>query len=107
MRLISQDGTKDYSYETTSVSIETIMERVVAGMGQTGNYENKVHHYEIVCTDRYGIMGEYSTEEKALKVMETLQQQYMRHLSTVLADVRAKTVYFKFPADEAVNDVSA
>lgn len=77
MRLISQDGTKDYSYETTSVSIETIMERVVADMGQTGNYENKVHHYEIVCTDSYGIMGKYSTKEKALKVMEMLQQAYI------------------------------
>lgn len=91
MRLISQDGTKDYSYETTSVSIETIMERVVAGMGQTGNYENKVHHYEIVCTDSYGIMGEYSTKEKALKVMKNLREDWKDDLA-----------FFYFPADEEV-----
>lgn len=96
MRLISQDEKIDIPYENSAVYI-------VANYGHSK--ENGFHNivgYEIVAHtgDDYWNLGDYSTEEKALKVMEMLQQQYMRYLTTVLADVRAKTVYFKFPADE-------
>lgn len=103
MRLISQDGKIDIPYENSVVYI-------CANYGY--NKEKGFSHiigYKIIANmggDTWN-MGDYSTEEKALKVMEMLQQQYMRHLSTVLADVKSETVYFKFPTDESVNDVSA
>ena len=95
MRLVSQDGKIDIPYENSVLN-------VFANYGYNKEkHFNEIIGYRIIayagdnCLD----LGDYSTKEKALKVMETLQQQYMRHLSTVLADVRAKTVYFKFPTD--------
>lgn len=103
MRLISQDRKIDIPYENSVVY-------VVANYGHSK--ENGFHNivgYEIMAHtgDDYWNIGDYSTEEKALRVMEMLQQQYMRHLTTVLSDAKSESTYFKFPADEAVNDVSA
>lgn len=102
MRLISQDGKTDIPYENCVIHVYN-------------NYGyNKEKHFNYIVG--YRIMafigddsrdlGDYSTEEKALQVMEMLQQQYMRYLTTVLANVKAESTYFKFPSDEAVNEVS-
>lgn len=98
MRLISQDGKTDIPYENSAIY-------VVANYGHSK--ENGFHNiagYEIMAHtgDDYWDLGDYSTEEKALKVMEMLQQQYVGHLMTVLIDVKAESTYFKFPADEEV-----
>lgn len=102
MRLISQDRKIDIPYENSAVYI-------------LANYDyNKEIKYDITgykittCIgDNYWDLGVYSTEEKALRVMEMLQQQYMRYLTTVLSDAKSETTYFKFPADESANDVFA
>lgn len=103
MRLISQDGKVDIPYENSVVYI-------CANYGY--NKEKGFNHiigYKIIANmgDDSFDLGDYSTEEKALRVMEMLQQQYMRYLTTVLSDAKSETTYFKFPADESANDVFA
>ena len=103
MRLISQNGRIDIPYENNVVNVHSVY----------GYNKEKKHHditgYRIIIPigDDTWVLGEYSTEEKALCVMEMLRQQYLLHLSTVLVDVKAESTYFKFPADESVNEVSA
>ena len=103
MRLISQDGEIDIPYENS----------VVYSYADYRYNKEKNYHdiigYKIIASigDGKWTLGDYSTEEKALKVMEMLRQQYMCRLTTVLVDVKAESTYFKFPTDESVNDVSA
>jgi hypothetical protein len=96
MRLISQDRKIDIPYENSVVYVHSVY-----------GYNREEHRIITPMGDDTRILGKYSTEEKALKVMEMLQQQYMRHLTIVLSDVKAETTYFKFPPDESVNEVSA
>ena len=66
MRLISQDGMIDVPYENVCVSI---------------NYRNKnqITAWNFGCEDcEIATMATYSTETKALKVMEMLREQYMK-----------------------------
>lgn len=101
MRLISQDGKIDIPYENSAIY-------VVANYGYSKEkHFNYITGYRIIAHigDDCWDLGDYSTKEKALEVMEMLQQQYMRYLTTVLADVKAETTYFKFPIDESVNDL--
>lgn len=100
MRIISQDGITDIPYENSVVY-------VCANYGY--NKEEHFNHiigYIIIASigDNTWNLGDYSTEEKALCVMEMLQQQYMCHLITVLVDVKAESIYFRFPADEDVKE---
>lgn len=97
MRLISQDGITDIPYENNVVYID-------ANYDYSKGMKYNITGYKIVTPigDDTWLLGEYSTEEKALCVMEMLQQQYMRHLTTVLVDVKAESIYFRFPADEEV-----
>lgn len=106
MRLISQDRMCDCPYESSSVYIRD--------MGtehrlESGEVLKESGRCTIQCNNNIASfkIAEYSTKEKALKVMEMLRQQYMRHLTTVLVDAKAESTYFKFPTDESVNDVSA
>ena len=103
MRLISQDRKIDIPYENSVLNVLANY-----GYNKEKNF-NEIIGYEIMAHTGvdYWNLGDYSTKEKALCVMEMLQQQYMRHLTTVLIDVKTETVYFKFPANESVNDVSA
>ena len=57
MRIISQDGTIDIPYEVAVVYVE--YESIIAKVGD----------------ERYA-MGNYSTEEKAIEVMEHLRRSY-------------------------------
>lgn len=136
MRLISQDGKTDIPYENSAVYI-------IANYGHSkeNGFHNIVGYVIMAHTgDDYWNIGDYSTEEKALKVMEMLQQAYlgrnealnlemseeiaeeMKNIMLkqgygtlhVISEEREPSVdyyplhtYFKFPADEAVNDVSA
>ena len=86
MRLISQDGMIDVPYENVCVSI---------------NYRNKnqITAWNFGCEDcEIVTMATYSTEAKALKVMEILIEEY---LETVY-DYRTKPKAFQFPKDEEV-----
>lgn len=83
MRLISWDGRRDVSYENCHLVINPKTFEIEAITGNT-NFEP--------------VMGIYSTEAKALKVMEMLREEY---LATVY-DYRTRPKVFKFPADEEV-----
>lgn len=66
MRVISQDGTMDFPYESSSVSIHggCINGRIYVRMQLCGGYDDSVD------------VAEYSSKEKALKAMEMLREAY-------------------------------
>lgn len=100
MRVISQDGTIDVSYEMAVVYVEC--EGVIAKVG-----------------DKRYVMGSYSTEKKAVKAMEMLREhnegviflktiintekgtQFVRSLSETNFDKMTQN-YFQFPKDDEV-----
>ncbi len=67
MRVISQDGTMDFPYESSSVSIHggCINGRIYVRMQLCGGYDDSVD------------VAEYSTKVKALKAMEMLREAYV------------------------------
>ena len=87
MRIISQSGRIDIPYEVAVVYVE---------------YESVIAK---VCDERYA-MGNYSTEEKAVKSMEMLREKYLLYKSAT----NEKSFYeffdnpkvFQFPQDEDV-----
>lgn len=83
MRLISQDGMIDVPYENVIINCE----------------KNMAGSYTIYAEDSHCFsLAVYSTEAKALKVVEMLRKEY---LATVY-DYRTRPKVFKFPADEEV-----
>lgn len=100
MRVISQDGTIDVSYEMAVVYVEC--ESVIAKVG-----------------DKRYVMGSYSAEKKAIKAMEMLRDhhenvaflktvintekgtQFVRSLSVTNFDKMTQN-YFQFPKDDEV-----
>ena len=59
MRIISQNGKFDLPYENLAIFVE---------------YENVIARFE---NERY-LLGQYSSEAKAIKAMEMLREQYSR-----------------------------
>ena len=111
MRVISQDGRTDIPYETFVFGVTN--NNAIAGIRDTIARPSEI---------AYGFVAKYSTEEKALKVMEMLREQYRSFKSSSniscgsigflkecsLNEVekmlyRAKEhYYFQFPKDEDV-----
>ena len=89
MRLISQDGEIDVPYEHGSLCIGFIKgeEHII----------NTISYYNYSC-QKGTKLAEYSSEDKALKVMEMLRKEY---LETVY-DYRTRPKVFQFPKDEEV-----
>lgn len=67
MRVISQDGKKDFPYESSSVSIYggCVNGRIYVRMQLCGGYDDSVD------------VADYSTKEKAIKAMEMLRETYI------------------------------
>lgn len=67
MRVISQDGTKDFPYDSSSVSIYVgcVNGRIYVRMQLCGGYDDSVD------------VADYSTKAKALKAMEMLRKTYV------------------------------
>jgi hypothetical protein len=91
MRIISQDGRFDLPYELVAISTHAI------NMGQ-------VIAKPLTNIDRlFCVMGEYSTEEKAVNAMKTLRAEYEKFQETksingnYFALVYPKV--FRFPQD--------
>ena len=100
MRIISQSGRIDIPYEVAVVYVE--YESIIAKVGD----------------ERYA-MGNYSTEEKAFKVMEMLMERHtdnvfcredIQYKAEIMLDERTNIVremmmkceYFQFPKDDEV-----
>ena len=63
MRVISQDGTLDFSYEMSTIFIYGSIENVVA--------------IQPVGDSQLSIIGRYSSKEKAIKAMKMLREAYV------------------------------
>ena len=87
MRLVSQDGMIDVPYDKVVVKVTEHPSKMVI----SALFEREDCMKDIV-------MGYYSTEAKALKVMEMLRKEY---LATVY-DYRTSPKVFKFPDDSDV-----
>lgn len=85
MRLVSQDGKIDVSYEQVAIEIE--------GNDIYCGYSSIVTRH---CTGRR--FAEYSSNEKALKAMEMLQKQFLDYS----CNYHAKSGVFYFPKDEEI-----
>ena len=97
MRLISQDGRGDMPYEN-------FIFRACGG--------DIVASREILTNEKQ-IVARYSTESKALKVMEMLREEYLKHIYGSGGEMATRDLYippfafippkvFKFPDDEEV-----
>lgn len=64
MRVISQDGTKDFPYDSSSVSI------------YVGCVNGRIYVRMQLCGDSVDV-ADYSTKEKAVKAMEMLREAYI------------------------------
>lgn len=85
MRVISQDGTKDFPYESSSVSIYggCVNGRIYVRMQSCGGYDDSVD------------AADYSTKEKAIKAMEMLRETYRFYNDT-------DNAIFYFPQDDEI-----
>lgn len=63
MRVISQDGTMDFSYEMSTIFIYGRIENAIA--------------IQPVGDSEVSIVGRYSSKEKAIKAMEMLREAYI------------------------------
>lgn len=109
MRVISQDGTMDFPYDSSLVSVYEgcINGRIYVRMQLCGGYDDSVD------------VADYSTKEKAVKAMEMLREQHEKvaFLRTIINTEKgtsfvsclSETVfdkmtqnYFQFPKDDEV-----
>lgn len=101
MRIISQDGKVDLPYELVSISTHARNSWQVIARPLTDAER-------LFC-----VMGEYSTEEKAVKAMEELRTEYERHFFRNGGAMATEDFYiqpfaftppkvFRFPQDSEV-----
>lgn len=109
MRVISQDGTKDFPYDSSSVSIYggCINGRIYVRMQLCGGCDDSVD------------VADYSTKEKAIKAMEMLRERHTDNIFcrediqykaeimlddglNIVREMMMKCEYFQFPQDEDV-----
>jgi hypothetical protein len=92
MRVISQDGENDVPYEKTYVSIFY-------------NNNRQIIAFDTLVGNDYLTMAEYSTEEKAIKAMEMLREEYRNYATAKSDDYWFAFNYpkvFKFPQDDEI-----
>lgn len=105
MRVISQDGTMDFSYEISTIFIYPRIENAIA-IQSAGDSE-------------ISIIGRYSNKEKAIKAMEILRRAYennvfyhctagskrFEEVQSILSEEqfrKATTECFQFPQDDEI-----
>lgn len=96
MRIISQNGLLDVSYELLAISPYSKNMATIVGTFP-GN--------DIGKGDRVYILGEYSTEEKAMKAMEMCREKYLSRTVNgyyVQPNYWVLPKVFQFPADDEI-----
>ena len=99
MRVVSQDGLMDYPYDNSVVFIDPRNKNVV--------------YVQMIGDSDVAALGEYSTEEKALKAMIMLRQAYMHRMELDGGYDHVNQCYvqpnywvlprvFQFPADDEI-----
>lgn len=95
MRLISQDGMIDVPYEISALSVcKDCSDRASIRIRST------------LFDDRPFIFADYSTEEKAKKVMEMVRKKYLESTEIIDGNIcyttLTRAVVFQFPSDDEV-----
>ncbi len=100
MRVISQNRKDDFQYENGTVFLSEDLERNTIKIKISGD-------------DAVGILGAYSTREKAIKAMEMMREQYMKYMEVEgHADLTGQGIVqpnfwvlpkvFQFPQDDEI-----
>lgn len=91
MRVISQDGTKDFPYDSSSVSIYggCVNGRIYVRMQLCGGYDDSVD------------FADYSTKEKAIKAMEMLRKSWNGTIEFTHG-IYHRNIIFQFPQDDEI-----
>lgn len=95
MRIISQDGMKDFPYEKTSFEVRNKSDKAI----------KKAFIKAFMFGDEFGIiMAEYSTPERAVKELENMRNEYeMAEMYKYDEQYRLSTNYrrfcFQFPQE--------
>ena len=93
MRLITQNGLADAPYEFSALSVGR-------------NFENYVIYVRSkLFEEKPCLFATYSTEEKAKKVMEMVQKEYLCYTTNNLGTAFNQPKVFKFPLDEEIEVV--
>lgn len=95
MRLISQNGMVDVPYEISALS---------TGYGEPDRKYN-IYIRSKLLDEKPCVFATYSTEAKALKVMEMLREKYSQYCTARTSEywfAFNNPKVFKFPADEEV-----
>lgn len=93
MRVISQCGRGDFPYEQISL--------VIRNFGQPDQWLIVAHglHFKDDLGTR---IAEYSTEEKARKVMGMVQKEYLCYMTNNVGTAFIQPKVFKFPNDDEI-----
>lgn len=99
MRILSQDGKIDMPYELVALSVSY---KIFKSQVDKNVFCVNAHSHSLDA--KRVIMGEYSSEEKAKKAMEILQNAYYEsELSKACNDgTTFLTTHFHFPKDDEV-----
>ncbi len=99
MRVISQNGTMDVPYETSSLFVYFM---------QCVDPERAVIYCKNSCFKEDEIIAEYSTEEKALKAVELLREKYRKlKVMKVIANGTAEYMEKSLSTDEMIEQYNA
>lgn len=92
MRVISQDGTKDFPYDSSSVSIYggCVNGRIYVRMQLCGGYDDSVD------------VADYSTKEKAIKAIEMLRKAWINGTIEFTHGIYHRNIVFQFPQDDEI-----
>ena len=102
MRVISQDGFIEVTYENTVIVLDT------------GEECTAIKAFDSISSDEFVVMGVYETAEKAETVLKMVRDKYAQYLSTDGGALATVDFYiqpnvwnipkvFQFPQDEEVN----
>lgn len=92
MRVISQDGTMDFPYESSLVSIYggCVNGRIYVRMQLCGGYDDSVD------------VADYSTKEKAIKAIEMLRKAWINGTIEFTHGIYHRNIVFRFPQDDEI-----
>lgn len=88
MRVISQDGTIDFSYEMSTIFI-------------CGRIKNAIA-IQPVGGSEVSIIGRCSSEEKATKAMEMLREAWINEAIEFTHGIYHRNIVFQFPQDDEI-----
>lgn len=93
MRVISQDGTMDVPYETSSFNM------ICSELAEPKRTSIYCHHSSIGVAIK---LAEYPTEAKAVKAMEILREAWINETVEFEDEIYHRNIIFQFPQDDEI-----